>query len=451
MKLLRYKPGGRIVLKVLDFGMAKQVGRADQRLTAPGILVGTPKYVAPEQVTENPVIDGRTDLYAAGVLFYELLTGQAPFLGTPHEVLLAHMSSQPRALPEAVPQFVSEIVMRLLRKRPEERFANAAELDQYLEECEATLRAPAMPGYSSSGSGMYAPIGASGSSLSGGVPSAISMPGSSMSIGSSATIQPASGMTPAPSGNTHQPISHPSGPGVTEARRGGRTGLWLLLGLLVLGGGGLVYGLQTVLPLQRAVAQYVPVFKVPQDEEVQRTLGVLGGALQNKQWAGVIDGVETLRRRFGATLLPAQVDEMNRIAQRAQLEQPMQATYEQLVSAAAQQDAEKVIRLYSQLAGESVYRTLAQPYYDSIVEGFISARLEVAEQLRQAHKCAEVTAAVQKLSELAPGHPQVNAAQRKGCTEAPPEGEGAPGTPGAPGAPGATDGATPEIAPSKRP
>ena len=49
MKLLRYKPGGKVVLKVLDFGMAKQVNKVDQRLTAPGMLVGTPKYVAPSR------------------------------------------------------------------------------------------------------------------------------------------------------------------------------------------------------------------------------------------------------------------------------------------------------------------------------------------------------------------------------------------------------------------
>src|SRR5262249_42729842 len=80
-------------------------------------------------------------------VFYELLTGAAPFLGTPHEVLFAHLGSAPKPLPDTVPQVVQEAVMRLLRKRPEERFQDAAALDQALEECESQLRAQSMPNY----------------------------------------------------------------------------------------------------------------------------------------------------------------------------------------------------------------------------------------------------------------------------------------------------------------
>ena len=133
-----------MVLKVLDFGMAKQVGNKSMSLTAPGILVGTPKYVAPEQVTEKPKIDGRTDLYAAGVLFYELLTGQPPFVGTPHDVLFAHLGRQPDPLPESIPSCVQDVVMKLLRKKPEERFQSAVELEHALEACEDQLRGPSI-------------------------------------------------------------------------------------------------------------------------------------------------------------------------------------------------------------------------------------------------------------------------------------------------------------------
>ena len=144
MMLLRYKPGGRLVLKVLDFGMAKQVGNKSMSLTAPGILVGTPKYVAPEQVTEKPKIDGRTDLYASGVLFYELLTGQPPFVGTPHDVLFAHLGRQPEPLPESIPACVQEVVMKLLRKKPDERYQSAVDLEHALEACEDTMRGPSI-------------------------------------------------------------------------------------------------------------------------------------------------------------------------------------------------------------------------------------------------------------------------------------------------------------------
>ena len=84
----------------------------------------------------------RDSLYAAGVLFYELLTGQPPFVGTPHDVLFAHLGRQPEPLPESIPACVQEVVMKLLRKKPDERYQNAGELEHALEACEDTMRGP---------------------------------------------------------------------------------------------------------------------------------------------------------------------------------------------------------------------------------------------------------------------------------------------------------------------
>ncbi len=437
MKLLRYQAGGRIVLKVLDFGMAKQVGNKAQSLTAPGILVGTPKYIAPEQVTENPKIDGRTDLYAAGILFYELLTGQAPFLGTPHEVLFAHLGSEPKPLPETVPQVVQDIVMRLLRKKPEERYANAALLDQALEEAEEAMRAGSSGLYSGTS---YPPVSAA--SASSAVPVA-----SSTSV-QSTRYENSSGLrTPPPSLSPSQPPSMQSAPAcssaVTPAPRGlpapvsappprsspGRY-LWPGLFLLVMcGSAGFFYGLRHSLTLQRTLAGSLKFYKVPQDEEVERALGALQAAVQNRTWSAVLVGSEELQRRYSGTLMPAQQSELTALRQEALSEQPMQEVYQRLETAAQKRDHEEVVRLYGQLAADSVYRTLAQPAYDSASEAFVTSQLLLAAKLREHHQCAEFTAQVQKLLDTVPGHPLVRAEQRKPCTaaaepttpEAPPE------------------------------
>jgi len=405
MKLLRYQPGGRIVLKVLDFGMAKQFGSKAQSLTAPGILVGTPKYVAPEQVTENPKIDGRTDLYAAGVLFYELLTGAAPFLGTPHEVLMAHISSEPKQLPESIAPCVQEVVMRLLRKRPEDRYENAAALDRALEECEEQLRAGGMM----SGVG-FAPVG---STVSGGqAMSAVS--------GGMVPMRPeiSGGLRmPAPSG-TSLPRTDGSGQSLGAPPPRSKFLLGVLLFTALITGGALVV-LRQSLPLQRSLAKIVPIYKVTQDEEAARTLAMLQRAVQEKNWAMLLLGAEQLSQSYGNTLLPEQQAELQLLRHKALLEQPMQSVFERLVLAAQKQEHEDVVRLFGQLSPESVYRSLAQPFQDRSAEAYVTARVSQLEQLREQHKCTEFASEAQKLVATLPGHPQAQTEQRKPCTEPP--------------------------------
>lgn len=107
-----------------DFGIAKQQNNEGAtRLTQTGMMIGTPTYMSPEQATGSE-LDGRSDQYALGVLFFEMLTGSAPFEGsTPIQVVLAHLNSPPPPLP---PQFAffQPLMDRMLAKDREQRYAD---------------------------------------------------------------------------------------------------------------------------------------------------------------------------------------------------------------------------------------------------------------------------------------------------------------------------------------
>jgi formylglycine-generating enzyme required for sulfatase activity/tRNA A-37 threonylcarbamoyl transferase component Bud32/dienelactone hydrolase len=123
---------------VVDFGVAKALREATSThaLTSVGISLGTPTYMAPEQAAADPAADHRVDIYAVGVLAYELLTGKPPFTGSPQAVLAAHISSAPAPVSKVrpdLPAALAAVVMRCLRKDPAERFATAEELHAALQ------------------------------------------------------------------------------------------------------------------------------------------------------------------------------------------------------------------------------------------------------------------------------------------------------------------------------
>jgi serine/threonine-protein kinase len=124
---------------VMDFGVAKAVTEATgrQQLTTAGVALGTPAYMAPEQATADPHLDGRVDIYAVGVLAYEMLTGQPPFHGlNPQQTLAAHVTQAPTAVGQRRPGLspaLEAVVMRCLAKRPADRFQTADELVAALE------------------------------------------------------------------------------------------------------------------------------------------------------------------------------------------------------------------------------------------------------------------------------------------------------------------------------
>jgi eukaryotic-like serine/threonine-protein kinase len=117
---------GRV--KVGDFGIAKAAESAD--LTQEGSFLGTAKYLAPEQVEAGPV-DGRTDLYALGVVLYEMLCGRVPFEGdSSSSTALARLHSdpqRPRLVKPGIPRELEAVTMRLLARSPDARYATATE------------------------------------------------------------------------------------------------------------------------------------------------------------------------------------------------------------------------------------------------------------------------------------------------------------------------------------
>jgi serine/threonine-protein kinase len=123
---------------VTDFGVAKAVSASSgSSLTSLGVALGTPAYMAPEQAAADPHVDHRADLYAVGVLAYEMLCGRTPFVAaTPQAMLAAHITQAPEPVLQhrrTVPPALSAAIMRCLEKRAADRWQSASELAAQLE------------------------------------------------------------------------------------------------------------------------------------------------------------------------------------------------------------------------------------------------------------------------------------------------------------------------------
>ena len=158
------KPGNIMVLadgrvKVMDFGIARLKDRGVKTQT--GVLLGSPQYMSPEQVAGSPV-DGRADIFSLGVVLYEVITGMKPFDAPELSQVLFWVVNMPAKPPSerrpGLPQVLDYIVARALKKKPEERYATAAEFAEDLRQClpevraaEAGMRAKAASGETSGG------------------------------------------------------------------------------------------------------------------------------------------------------------------------------------------------------------------------------------------------------------------------------------------------------------
>jgi serine/threonine protein kinase len=124
-------------LMVLDFGIAKILRDDPMRLSSTGQVLGTPSYMAPEQL-RGVGDDPRSDLYALGCIAYELVTGATPFFGEATELAEAHLGQQPvspssRRREGPIPRELDALIMRCLEKDPRDRYGSAPELRAHLE------------------------------------------------------------------------------------------------------------------------------------------------------------------------------------------------------------------------------------------------------------------------------------------------------------------------------
>jgi serine/threonine-protein kinase len=129
-----YNVQGQLVLT--DFGIARGLADAAHTSTSPGVIMGTPGYLAPEQAISSATLTPASDIYALGVVLFELLTGRLPFeADTPMGVVLKHLyedARPPSSLRPDLPAALDTLVLRALSKEPSERFTSAGALAQAL-------------------------------------------------------------------------------------------------------------------------------------------------------------------------------------------------------------------------------------------------------------------------------------------------------------------------------
>ncbi len=163
---------GSDIVKVTDFGIARTLDQdTSQRLTATGMVAGTPGYMAPEQIMGAPP-DARIDVYAMGVIFFELLTGKALFEAPNVAQLLQRHLNEPAPSPSKVsglplPPAIDQLVLRCLERAPERRFSSALDVKRAVEASRAVLKGgrtgtlPTAQPSSSPGATQQLPTGAS--------------------------------------------------------------------------------------------------------------------------------------------------------------------------------------------------------------------------------------------------------------------------------------------------
>jgi serine/threonine-protein kinase len=213
-------------VKVLDFGLVKHIAeRPEEQLTQTGLFMGSPKYMAPEQI-QGGVVDARTDIYSLGIIMYEMLAGKVPFdRPTSVNILMAHVGEPPPPMREVNPDLVctpvfEDLVMRCIAKDPAERFRSMDEVLQAIKHA-----------HSMSMTGQLAAVVASGSYVPPPVRSS-SKPG--------AVVLASGPYTPAGIARSSVPATPPPSPLIDEFDlRPRRSRAWIFIGVMlaaILGG-----------------------------------------------------------------------------------------------------------------------------------------------------------------------------------------------------------------------
>lgn len=236
-----------------DFGLARGTGANSSGLTMAGTVMGTPEYMSPEQAQGLPNVGPPTDIYALGVMLYELLTGAFPFKAeTPMAMLaarLVHAPIPPRDVRGNLPPAVEDVIMRALARKPEARFASAAEMIAALRQAvglsERELSRPLTPQRGMpavSNAGYQTPPPAYGPPTPASQPPAYA-PTTPVTPPPVYVQTPATPATHPYSASPPAPTPHPFNVPATSAPTGGkRTPIGLIIGLIVgvvLIGGGL--------------------------------------------------------------------------------------------------------------------------------------------------------------------------------------------------------------------
>jgi len=135
---------------VADFGIALAMSEASPRVTNPGLALGTPQYMSPEQATGAGAIDSRADVYALGTMCYEMLAGEAPFTGTSATAIIAKRAAAPapsvRILRAAIPPAIETVVSRALAREPADRYRTAGAFADALNKAHVDGAAAGGPG-----------------------------------------------------------------------------------------------------------------------------------------------------------------------------------------------------------------------------------------------------------------------------------------------------------------
>lgn len=145
---LTWRAGDPDFVKLFDFGIAKILAEGGPELTRTGMVLGSPSYMSPEQAVGKRV-DHRTDIYALGIVLYEMLAGSPPFIGeNPPQIVLAQVNENPpalRSIQPDLPEAVEQLVLDCLAKDPERRPATAAAVRDALQAWLDSPRRPAAP------------------------------------------------------------------------------------------------------------------------------------------------------------------------------------------------------------------------------------------------------------------------------------------------------------------
>jgi serine/threonine-protein kinase len=143
---------------VMDFGLAKErkAGAELQKLTATGIVLGTPEFMSPEQLRGKP-LDARTDIYSLALMTYEMLTGKLPFSGrTQQEMMIARLRSEPTPIRKIRPELnfseaVERVLLKAMERSPDERYQSAIEFADAFAEAARSMNTSPPPSAPDSG------------------------------------------------------------------------------------------------------------------------------------------------------------------------------------------------------------------------------------------------------------------------------------------------------------